>query len=137
MIVVDTNIVAYAMIEGEKTLFARRLREKESRWRLPSLWRHEFLNVLSAYGRENRIAIPQLETLWGLAVSHFAAGESPVDMEKALKLAVQHRISAYDAQFVALAQTLNIPCITEDRRLQKTFPSTVRSMSEFLNSHES
>ncbi len=39
---------------------------------------------------------------------------------------------AYDGQFIALAMEMGIPCITEDRELQKKFAGVALSMDEFL-----
>jgi predicted nucleic acid-binding protein len=38
-------------------------------------------------------------------------------MHEALKIAVAHGISAYDACYVALARYLNVPCVTADEKL--------------------
>ena len=44
MIVVDVNVIAYLLINGEKTVEARSVRELDSDWIVPDLWRDEFLN---------------------------------------------------------------------------------------------
>jgi len=49
MIVVDTNIIAYLYISGEKSLQAEQLLSFDSLWNAPILWRSEFRNVLSQY----------------------------------------------------------------------------------------
>jgi predicted nucleic acid-binding protein len=49
-----------------------------------------------------------------------------------LQLATQFNISAYDAQFVTLAQAATIPLITEDRKLLTLFPEQAFSMNDFL-----
>lgn len=54
-----------------------------------------------------------------------------MDMEAALALATANRISAYDAQYIALAQQIQTVCVTEDRRLLRTFPTLSRQMHAF------
>ncbi len=51
MICVDVNVIAYLLIAGDKTELAQQAWAKDPQWRLPSLWRHELLNVLAAYVR--------------------------------------------------------------------------------------
>src|SRR5437016_13423738 len=98
MIVVDTNIVVYALMEGPLTPLAVRLREYDPEWHVPTLWRHEFLNVLASYGRAGWADAARLVSLWRQTVKTMMHSEHSVDMEKTLELAVRHRISAYDAQ---------------------------------------
>ena len=49
-----------------------------------------------------------------------------------LAVAVEYAITGYDAQHVALAQSLNAPLITEDRKLRKAVPGIAFLMQEFL-----
>ncbi len=44
MIVADTNLIAYRLIEGEQTELALAVWAKEPEWFVPPLWRHEFLS---------------------------------------------------------------------------------------------
>ena len=128
MIVVDVNVVAYFLVEGDKTAVARDLLHRDPDWRLPALWRHEYLNVLATFAREGGATVVEARTLWRRAVELFGPREQTVDMELALALATENRISAYDAQYIALARQLQTVCITEDRRLLKTFPTLTRAM---------
>jgi predicted nucleic acid-binding protein len=50
----------------------------------------------------------------------------------ALRLALDHSISAYDAQFVVLAMALKVPLVTEDRRLRAAVHSVAVSVEEYL-----
>jgi predicted nucleic acid-binding protein len=52
-------------------------------------------------------------------------------MEQALSLAIEHRISAYDAQYVALAVSMGATLVSEDRKLQRLLPERVASMVHF------
>ncbi len=128
MIVVDVNVIAYFLVEGEKTPTARELLQREPDWRLPALWRHEYLNVLATFTREGGATIAEAKTLWRRGIELFGPREQNVDMESALALAIENRISAYDAQYIALARQLQTVCVTEDQRLLVTFPTLTRSM---------
>ncbi len=131
MIVVDVNVVAYFLIEGEKTAAARALLDHDPDWRLPALWRHEYLNVLATFARQGGATIAETRTLWRRSIELFGRREQSVDMELALVLASENPISAYDAQYIALARQLQTVCVTEDRRLLKMFPDLTRAMQAF------
>lgn len=55
-----------------------------------------------------------------------------VKMVAALAVAAKYAITGYDAQYVALAQSLSAPLITEDRKLRKAVPGIAFSMQEFF-----
>lgn len=131
MIVVDINVIVYLMIEGEKTEMAQRTYRQDSAWFVPPLWRHEFLNVLATFVRHGGIELDEAIKLWQRGIHLFASGEREVDMSYVLRLAGQHHISAYDAQYVTLAMALSVPLVTEDQQLLKTFPDMALSMQEF------
>jgi predicted nucleic acid-binding protein len=133
VVVVDTNVVAYALIQGSKTAMARRIQEKDSMWRLPEVWRHEFLNVLSTHARHGGLSSREADAVWQDAVALLADCELPVDMRKALRLSTQFGVSAYDAQYIVLAQGLGVRCVTEDRRLARAFPDVAISMDAFCS----
>ena len=133
VIVVDTNLVAYAFIEGTHTPLTAQVREKDAEWRLPVLWRHEFLNILATYVRHGGMELRQSLAVWDRAMKLLVPCERVVDMTLALHLAVANHISAYDAQFIALAQSLNTVCLTEDRRLLRVFPRFTKSMKQFCS----
>jgi len=134
MIVVDTNVIVYLMIEGEKTEMAQRTYHQDSAWFVPLLWRHEFLNVLTTFVSHGGIEMDEATNLWQRGTHLFVSGEREVDMPHVLRLASQHNISAYDAQYVTLAMALSVPFVTEDQQLLKTFSGTALSMQEFCES---
>ncbi len=131
MIVVDTNVITYLILQRDKTDQAQTLYRKDSDWIVPALWRHEFLNVLANYVRHGGVDYNDVEKAWNQAISCFGDKERQVDMLFALRLAGTHNISAYDAQYIALAENLGVTCITEDQRLLKAFPNTTCIMAAY------
>lgn len=133
MIVVDTNLLVYAIRPGDHTEAALRAKERDPDWVAPSFWRLEMRNVLTLSMRLNGMP---LDT----AVAAFRAAEGLVgDLElrhdpgEALALSHRAKISAYDAEFVLAAQHLDLPLITADRRLAKNVPDICVPLAEFAS----
>lgn len=57
MIVVDTNVVAYLLIQGEQTEAARAALALDAEWAAPMLWRSELCNVLALYVRQRHLTL--------------------------------------------------------------------------------
>jgi len=49
-----------------------------------------------------------------------------------LQLTTRSRCSAYDCEFVGLAQDLGVPFVTADREVLAAFPSTAVSPADFI-----
>jgi len=132
MIVVDANVIAYYFIEGDMTPLARSLHAKEPVWAVPSLWRHEFLNILATAGKAAAIPVTLLAEIWKAAFARLAECERTLDMGRALEMAVDLRISAYDAQYLALAESLGVDCVTEDGKLIRASRGRALRMKDWL-----
>ncbi|HJQ40826.1 MAG TPA: type II toxin-antitoxin system VapC family toxin [Thermoanaerobaculia bacterium] len=131
MIIADTNLVAYLLIASEHTRVARAVRARDSQWRLPTLWRSEFLNVLATSVKARVLTFEQAEEVWHVA--HIIFGRNEVDTTgvAVLKTAHSRNLSAYDAQFVVAALKLSVPLVTSDRRLLKACPDIAVSPAQF------
>ena len=132
MIVVDANVIAYFFINGDRTAKARELHEWDPDWRVPALWRHEYLNVLATLAREGGAPLDAVRELWQRGFEWLGRAEHPVDMAAALELSVANRVSAYDAQYVMLAMQLETICVTEDKRLRNKFPGIAKPMRDLV-----
>lgn len=131
MIVVDTNVLAYAVRPGEHTEAALRARRRDADWVAPPFWRLELLNVLAVAQRVEGLDADA-------ALAAFAAADDLVrDLnfspapEATLRLTQRASISAYDAQFALAADRLGVPLVTADRRLAQRVPDLAVSLSEF------
>jgi len=132
MIVVDANILLYAMIECETTPLTQELKSKDPDWRAPPLLMHEVLNVLVTHERRGMLTLDQCRELLRAATAFMGAAEIAVNVELALDMAARLRITGYDAQYVALAQQLSVTLVTEDRKLREAAPGIALSLNEYL-----
>ena len=128
MIVVDTNVVAYLLLQGPQTAAAEALLEAHPTWAAPPLWRSEWRNVLCGYLRHGSLNLEQVIALQEQAETLVISHEEPVQSEAVLRLAASSGCSAYDCEFVAAAQQLDAPLVTADRDLLKAFPALTRSL---------
>ncbi len=130
MIVVDTNVVAYLLLPGPRTELAESLRRQDRQWAAPRLWRSEFRNVLTQHVRRNLLELPAALALMQKAEGLLAALEQPVASEQVLHLVSISNCSSYDCEFVAAAQQLEVPLITEDRAILKAFPTIAKPLHQ-------
>lgn len=131
MIVADTNLVAYLLIDGERTGAARLVWQKDPDWRLPPLWRSEFLNVLATSARAGVLSANQTIQAWRAAGGLLGHSEQEPGGEAVLQTAMRYGISAYDAQFVTLAVQLEIPLVSGDGKLCSSCKDVAVSIESF------
>ena len=115
MIVADTNLVSYLLIQGERTEEARGVWARDAEWVAPPLWRSEFLNVLAIAHRAGVLSEEQARLAWQRAKALMAGREVEPDGDRVLSFALERGITAYDAHFVAVAADLGVPLVTSDR----------------------
>ena len=130
MIVVDTNVVAYLLLPGPRTELAEALRRHDRQWAVPPLWRSEFRNVLTQHVRRDLLDLTAALALMHKAEGLLAAHEQPVASQQVLHLVTISNCSAYDCEFVAAAQQLEVPLITEDRAILKAFPTIAKPLHQ-------
>ena len=123
MIVVDSNVVAYLYLPGEHTASAEALLERDPDWSAPLLWRSEFRNILAGYMRRRTITFDQAHDLQAEAESLLIGSEFEVDSRAVLELVRDSDCSAYDCEFVALADKLGTKLVTMDKKLLRAFPA--------------
>ena len=133
MIVVDTNVIAYLMLKGDHTAKAEAVLNKDSDWVAPSLWRSEFRNILALYLRQGYITLTNAKLIVKEAEALMQAKEYEVQSMQVLDLVESSKCSAYDCEFVVLAQQLGIPLVTSDRKLLTEFPSNAISIDVFIS----
>lgn len=132
MIVVDTNLIAYLLIDGGQTELAERVLQKDEAWASPLLWRSELCNALVKCVRSGLFGLNAAFRIMNEAESLMAGNEYAIVSGDVLSLAASSACSAYDAEFVVLARELGVPLVTTDKQLLESFPETAVSPARFL-----
>jgi len=132
VIVVDTNLVAYAVLPGERTADALRLAEHDAQWLAPTLWRRELRNVLATLMRVRQLPLARALAAFEAAEQLVTDASVEPSTEECLRLATRGRISAWDAEFVFVAEALGLPLVTADRRLARACPGSVVALDDVV-----
>lgn len=131
MIVVDTNILVGLLVPGESSSVAARVLAKDPEWVAPLLLRSEFRNVLATLVRRRTIDSDSALLIMEEAERILDGNEFPVNSAEVLALSGGSACSAYDCEYVALAQMLRIPLVTLDREVLAAFPKLAVDPEKF------
>jgi len=132
MIVVDTNIISYLYIAGKSSQQSENLLAFDSSWVAPRLWLSEFRNVLARYLRTTRLALDQVLLIIYQAETLLSDSEYEVASAHIMQHVENSTCSAYDCEFVALAQYLDVPLITADKKILRAFPEIANSIESHI-----
>lgn len=133
MIVVDTNIIVYLLLSGEHSKKATQALSREQVWAVPMLWRSELRNVLALYIRKSILTVSEAVAVIDRADELINGQEFSVSTRSVLELVERSNCSAYDCEFVALAQDLGTPLLTVDRRILDQFTDVAISLDRYVN----
>lgn len=131
MIVADTNLIAYLHLSGTRTDAAEAVLRADPDWHAPLLWRSEFRNVLALHVRERGWDVSSAARICREAEETMEGGEHLIPSPSVLRLAESSGRSAYDCEFVALAEALGVPLVTADRELAESFPDRAIPLGAF------
>ncbi len=134
MIVVDSNIIGYLYLTSARSSQAEQLLLKDAQWAAPVLWRSEFRNVLALYIRKRLLSLEAAQEIMDEALNLMIGQEYEVVSSQVLSLVAQSSCSAYDCEFVALAQDLGVSLITVDKQVFDQFPNVAVSLDKYLAS---
>ena len=132
MIVVDTNVIVYLFLAGEMSQQAELALNKDSSWAAPVLWRCEFRNALAGHLRRAILALDDAQAIMDEALGLMQGREYEVASAAILGLAAGSNCTAYDCEFVALAQELGAPLVTVDKQILAEFPTVAVSLDAFI-----
>ena len=128
MIVVDTNMLFQAVFDTSSS--SGRVLLRDAVWAAPRLWRSEFRSALTGEIRVNGLSSNSAIDAFVKAQRLVAFEREPVTLE-IVRLIVSSRCSAYDLEFVAVAQALGVPLVTNDKQVLAEFPGIAISPEAF------
>jgi predicted nucleic acid-binding protein len=131
MIVVDTNVLVYFLFPGPMTGTANAASRRDPDWAAPPLWRSELRNVLGRRVRNGSLPITDALETFRDAERILGDREMPVATWAVLDLVSRSGCTAYDGEFVALAQAQAVPLVTADAEILRLFPGIAVSLEEF------
>ncbi len=132
MIVVDTNIIGYLYLPTKYTELAELLLKKQPQWIAPVLWISEFRNVLTQYLRNSMLEFDDIVSILQEAESLLSDQEYKVSSLSVMNLVSKSDCSAYDCEFVALAENINALLVTQDKKIIRSFPQIAFSLESYL-----
>ncbi len=128
MIVVDTNVLAYLWLPGDRTAQAERLLRSDPDWNAPLLWRSEFRNVLAGSLRRGDLDLETALRITDEAEGQMHGREFTVPSAQVLTRVASSDCSAYDCEFVVLAEELGVPLFTSDAKLLRSFSAVAKPL---------
>ncbi len=131
MIVADSNALAYLTIRSEFSALAEAVYAVDASWAAPLLWLSEYRNTLAKYMQHRGMTMESALLSLRSAEEVIGGREYSVSSEKILELVKDSGCSAYDCEYVALAQDLGVPLVTTDKGIQRAFAKTAVSLEKF------
>ncbi len=133
MIVADTNLLAYLHLPGTKSEVADDVLVKDPDWVSTPLWASEFRNILFAFVRTQGMPPDLARAHWQDAQTQMAGHVLIPDPEHILAKADSTSLSAYDAEYVALAEALGVRLVTSDKEILRHARGVACSPEAFVH----
>ena len=132
MIVVDVNVLVYSLAPGPRQAAMQDVLRIDSGWVAPRLWRSEFRNFLSMSMRRDGLTMEGALELYARAETVMGEGEFDIPTPGVLERSRTSRCTAYDCEYVVLAETLGVPLVTGDRQVLDAFPGLAITPEAFV-----
>lgn len=126
MIVADSNLIASCVIRSTATEAALALKSRDGDWYVPRLWRYEVQNIFATMIKAGLMAEPVAKSVYRSLRLALANREREPKPDAVFEIVGRYGLTAYDAQFVALADELGCPLYTQDKEVLKARPDLAR-----------
>ena len=136
MIVVDTNVMVRLVVGGADGADATMLFERETEWAAPGILMSELHNVLVGFVRRGTVTSEQAKAMSDDAAVVLGDRIASVSGRQVIDIALECGLTAYDAEFVALARTLGVPLATLDNAVLHGAPDVAASLHALVRQPE-
>ena len=135
MIVVDNDVISYFWIRMDtgRASLAQEVRKKDDEWVVPQIWRSEFRNVLRGYLAGGYMTLEEALGFADRAEADLLESTHSVPSQPILELVSETGHSAYDCEYVALAQELGVTLVTGDNTVADLFSDTAVLLEDYAN----
>jgi len=130
MVIVDVGPLAFLLLSGDLTDLAQRVYARDPAWASAPLWRSEFRNLLVGYQRCGRISASHAGEILEAAEEKMHPRQYNIAGRTVLDLAAQTGLSAYQCEYLALAQDLNLPLLTTQPDVVAAAPKLAISLAD-------
>ena len=132
MIVVDAMVIADLLLAERGRAPSAAVLEADPLWAVPFLWRSEVANVLATRVRHGERTLESVLECFAKAARLLKEKEHPVAHDRVLRACAASRCTAYDCEYVVLAETLGVPLVTGDRQVLDAFPGLAVTPEAFV-----
>jgi predicted nucleic acid-binding protein len=131
VIVADNSVLVAFWLPGEWTELAEAVKLRDAVWAAPIIWRAEFRGILTTHLRQGLLTEAEANTAYVNAQKDLADHEFTVPTERILQLALGSDCTAFECEYVALAQDLAVPLVTVSEKVLRAFPQTAVPLTDF------
>lgn len=131
MIVADTNLVLYLVTGGQFVPEAEAARSRDRVWVVPYLVKYELGNALATYVKHDQLTRDEAVRRFRHGLAFVQISDIESDPVAIFNLCRTGGLSAYDAEFVWLAQTLGVQLVTGDQDVIREFPNVAIGLPQF------
>jgi predicted nucleic acid-binding protein len=133
VIVADATLISYFAVRDElHSELADAVCAADAVWAAPWLWRSEVRSALMKYVNYSGMSLETALLAFSSAEEIVGGREYRVSSERVFELVFRSKCTAYDCEYVALAEELGVPLVTADKQLLKAFPTTAVSLEQFV-----
>lgn len=132
MIIADANLIAYYYLPGPFQPLAQKIIQKDPAWFVPPILVSEFRNILLGFVRGKQLHKKDAIEIAVRVEIVFSQRTKGISSAQVMDLACDSGCSAYDAEYIALAQMMDVKLVTSDKYLLNAFPKIAVSLESFL-----